>query len=217
MKILLLHILFTALVIGNNYNSNISQYLNEQLPDFKKVNFSIVSPKSVKLDLCVIDKTRKFKVNGSYAYLPVEMNTNENENRKLLLTLKLEIYKDVLVASRPIKKNENININDFRIVEKEISALRFAPVEVSNKIDLYRAKFKISANSILQNSMVERIPDIMVGDRVEAFFNNNSVNISFSASARSEGIVGDIIKIKRDDKRIFKARIVNYNIVKIIE
>ena len=65
--------------------------------------------------------------------------------------------------------------------------------------------------------MIEKIPDIKVGDRIEAYFINNSVAISFDATSRSEGSVGSIIKIKSDDQRIFKAKVLNNSTVKIIE
>jgi len=65
--------------------------------------------------------------------------------------------------------------------------------------------------------MIEQIPDVEIGDRVEAIFNNKSVNISFNVTARSEGISGGVIKVKRDDKKIFKARVINNSTVKIIE
>ncbi len=53
--------------------------------------------------------------------------------------------------------------------------------------------------------------------RIEAFYTNNSVAISFAATSRSEGSVGNIIKIKSDDQRIFKAKVLNNTTVKIIE
>lgn len=217
MKFLLTNILFVSLLFGNNIQSNISNYLMERLSEYNKVEYKVVSPKNIELDYCIINKSKEFRVEGSYAYIPVEVTTKLNKRKELLLTLKLSLYKNVFVASRAIKKNEVINSNDFKIIEMDVSGLRFPAVKVSKDVEEFRAKFKISENSVLQNSMIEKIPDIMVGDRIEAYFNNNSVNVSFAASARTEGVVGDIIKIKRDDKRIFKARIVNNNIVKIIE
>ncbi len=65
--------------------------------------------------------------------------------------------------------------------------------------------------------MIENIPDIRVGDRVIAIYNNNSVNITFAVTARTSGEAGRIIKVKRDDKKLFKALVVNNTTVKIIE
>jgi flagella basal body P-ring formation protein FlgA len=65
--------------------------------------------------------------------------------------------------------------------------------------------------------MIEKIPDVKIGDRINAIFTNNSVNISFSVTSRSEGIAGEIVRVKRDDKKIFKAKVINNTTVKIIE
>jgi flagella basal body P-ring formation protein FlgA len=214
----ILTILFSFLLVGNdNQELNIDNYLNKHLSDFNRIEYTIVSPKNINLSSCVIDDSRNVKVTGNFAYVPVRELKNNGSFKNALITLKLKLFKNVLVSNRTIVKKEYLNINDFEIVEKEVSTLRFAPVDVSSPIDYYRSRLKISENSILQKSMLEKIPDVQIGDRIEAMFINNSVSISFAVTARSEGVVGDLIKIKRDDKKIFKAKIINNSTVKIIE
>ncbi|MCB0750555.1 MAG: flagella basal body P-ring formation protein FlgA, partial [Ignavibacteriae bacterium] len=41
--------------------------------------------------------------------------------------------------------------------------------------------------------------------------------ISFAVTARTEGVAGEQIVVKNDDKKIFKAKIINNTTVKIIE
>ena len=65
--------------------------------------------------------------------------------------------------------------------------------------------------------MIEKIPDVKRGTRVNAIFQKGIVNISFTGTARTEGKIGDIIKVKRDDNKIFKAKIINPKQVRIIE
>jgi flagella basal body P-ring formation protein FlgA len=214
----ILIILLSFLLVGNDDQEfNIDNYLNKHLSDFNRIEYTIVSPKNINLSSCVIDDSRNVKVTGNFAYVPVRQLNNNGSFKNALITLKLKLFKNVLVSNRTIVKKEYLNINDFEIVEKEVSTLRFAPVDVSSPIDYYRSKLKISENSILQKSMLEKIPDIQIGDRIEAMFINNSVSISFAVTARSEGVIGDLIKIKRDDKKIFKAKIINNSTVKIIE
>lgn len=195
---------------------NIQAYLSKHLGDYNKIEYKIISPKKIKLSSCEFDDSRSFKTDGSYAYVPIQLSKN-GVTKNSLLTLKLKLFKNVLVSNRTIRKKENLNLNDFQMIEKEVSELRFEPIDVNNTVNQFRSKFKISKNSILQQSMIEKIPDVRVGDRVEAMFVNNSVNIRFSVTARSEGIVGDIIRIKRDDNKIFKSKIINNTTVKIIE
>ena len=65
--------------------------------------------------------------------------------------------------------------------------------------------------------MIEQIPDIKVGDNIEALYINKSVSINFPVTARTEGVTGDLIRVKNRENHIFKARILNNSTVKIIE
>jgi len=218
MALSIIKILFLFIMTGmNNHDINISAYLNKHLSDYNKIEYTIISPKNIDLSSCVFDDSRIFRIEGNYAYLPVQLSNKSGLQRNTLITLKLKLFKNVLVANRVIRKKENLNINDFKVLEREVSTLRFNPLDASSTINQLRTKFKISENSILQQSMVERIPDVRIGDRIEAMFSNNSVNVRFAVTARSEGIVGEIIDIKRDDKKLFKAEILNNTTVRIIE
>jgi len=190
---------------------------SQHLKEYNRIEYSIISPQNLDLSKCQFDYSRKIKIDGNYAYLPVLLTEKNNNSNNSLITLKLKLFQYVLQSNRPIEKKENLNKNSFTIVEKEVSGLRFEPIDVSADLQNSRAKFRIKENAILQKSMIENIPDVKVGDRVAALFTNNSVNISFPVTARSSGESGSIIKVKRDDKKIFKALVMNNTTVKIIE
>jgi flagella basal body P-ring formation protein FlgA len=218
MIISLLNILISVMVLGDtNTDIGIQNYLEKQMLDYNKIEYDIVSPITIDLSSCFIDENREFKTRGNYAYLPIKQKNENGSFSNKLVTLRLKLFKKVYVANRSIERDEYLDANYFMIKEKEVSSLRFEPIEVRIPLNKLRAKFKIDENSILQEGMVDKISDIKVGDRIHALFTNNSVNISFGATARSEGLVGDIIDVKRDDKQIFKARILNNTTVKIIE
>jgi flagella basal body P-ring formation protein FlgA len=65
--------------------------------------------------------------------------------------------------------------------------------------------------------MVELIPDVQTGDKIDALYSKNSVNITFPVTARTEGVSGDMIRVKNGENQIFEARILNNSTVKIIE
>ncbi len=216
--IAIVKILFSLLLITNsNQKLAINDYLKIQLSEYQKIEYTIVSPRGVDLSMISVDNSREFKVNGSFAYLPIKQKSNNGSSINSLLTLRLKLYKNVLVANRSLRKNEILNKSDFSLKSKEVSSLRFSPISSFDMLENYRCRLKISEKSILQNGMIEKIPDIEIGDRVEALFINNSVTIGFSATSRSEGYVGNIIKVKSDDQKIYKAKVINNTTVKIIE
>lgn len=211
-------ILFSLLLITNsNQKLVINDYLKAQLSEYQKFEYSIVSPVSVDLDLISVDDSREFKLNGSFAYLPIKQKSDNGTYVNSFLTLRLKLYKEVLVANRSLRKNEILNKSDFSLKSKEVSSLRFSPISSFDMIENYRCRLKISKKSILQDGMIEKIPDIEIGDRVEALFISNSVTIGFTVTSRSEGYVGNIIKVKNDDQKIYKAKVINNTTVKIIE
>ncbi|MCW8848615.1 MAG: flagellar basal body P-ring formation chaperone FlgA [Melioribacteraceae bacterium] len=214
----LFKIILALFLIGDNSQQTIiGEYLKTQLNEYEKIEHTVIAPKNIEQYSIMIDDSRDFKLNGNYGYVPVKEKNNDGSFRNSLVTVKLKLFKKVMVANRQLRKKENLSNSDFTIKYKEVSTLRFQPISENESLEYYRCKFNVSENTILQNSMIEKIPDIEVGDRIEAFYTNNSVAISFDATSRSEGSVGNIIKIKSDDQRIFKAEVLNNSTVKIIE
>lgn len=215
--IYLINILFIFL-IGTNSNNNsvINGYLNEKLSDYNKFSYKIVSPKNIDLGKVSLDTSRELKMKREYAYVPVQL-TYKGKTKNTVLTVKLKLYKNVLVATRKIRKREFLTKNDFKVMEKEISNLRDKPLRAVTDLNILRARINIAPESVLQQNMVEQIPDINIGDRVEAIYTKGIVNVNFLVTSRSEGVTGEVVKVKRDDNRIFKARVINNKTVKILE
>ncbi len=215
---LLINILFSiSLLFGANRNSNyIKTVLKNNLNGINRFEYKIVSPKNVDINKIKIDEERKIKIEKGYAYLPVIFNPGKNAQNGII-TLKLKIYKDVAVSVNDIKRKATITRNDYKIEEREISSFRGKPIDLNKNFTQLRAKRNIKHGTIISENMFEKIPDVKRGTRVNAIFQKGIVNVSFDATARTEGKVGDIIKIKRSDNKIFKAEIINSKQVRIIE
>lgn len=213
---LILNILFILLFGGEPQSLDIDSLLKVNMKEYSRIEYTIVSPKNISVKNIKFDTSREVKIQGKYAYIPIETNFKQNKVNSVL-TLRIKKYAEVLLSNRKFLREESLDRNGFIIVEKDISDLRFEPFSPSANMELYRAKFGIAENTILQKSMVEKNPDINIDDRVEAIYINNSVNIKFAAVARSKGCIGDVIKVKNDDKKIFRARVINNSTVKIIE
>ncbi len=214
---LLINILFSVtLIFGANKNTNIiKEILKNNLSNVKHFEYKIISPKKINISKIKIDNSRKVKIEKGYAYLPVLLGSKRN-TRNGIVTLKLKLYKDVAIAINNIKRGEKISSSDFKIEEREITSLRGIPVNI-NKIVQLQLKRNIKQGTILLKNMLETIPDVKRGNRVNAIFQKGIVNVSFNATARAEGKIGDIIKVKRDDNKIFKAEIISSKQVRIIE
>ena len=214
--IIALNILLGLLLTPSSTNS-INNYLEKQLKDYRKFEYEITSPRNINENKFVLDESREFKVERNYAYMPVNFISKDGIKKKGLITLKVKLFKDVLVSSRKIDRKEPLNYSDFSLVEKEVTSLRVKPIYDIDEISKYRARFSISSETVLGKNMVEQIPDVKHGDRVTAIFNKGIVNISFDAIARTEGVIGDVIKVKTAENKMYKAEVINYQTVKVIE
>lgn len=218
MILLLFKILWMNLIAVNTETElELSKYLEAQLRDYERIEYTIISPQDINEKQIELDKDRNFKLNGEFAYVPIKEFMENGNSKNSVLTLKLKLFQKVLVANHPIVKKKYINSEDFRIIVKEISALRNNPVATTIPFSSYRAKIQIHENTIVQWNMLEKIPQIESGDRVDAIFSKSFININFKVTARSSGDIGSVIKVKRDDRKIFKARVINNSTVKIIE
>jgi flagella basal body P-ring formation protein FlgA len=213
---LMIKILLSLFLLNSNY-STIENYLKKHLQNYKKYEVTISSQKEISAKQFIPDETREFKLERNYAYVPVNIILENGAISQGILTLKLKLYKDVYVAARKIYKNEELSASDFMIEEKEISSLRVDPISSVKNIEKFKARFNISSETVIGANMLEPIPDVKIGDNVHAIYSKGVVNISFDAVARKSGVIGDIINIKNEEKKIFKAEILSYNTVKIVE
>ena len=65
--------------------------------------------------------------------------------------------------------------------------------------------------------MVEKGKTVFAGNKVTAVYQNGVVQVTFPAIVRISGRVGEIIRVKRNDGIIFKAKVINNKEVEIVE
>ncbi len=202
------------LIIGVNDTSVIDEYLQKNLTDFNSYEYEIVT--DIKNDF-TIDEDRKHRLGNGYMHLPVLLIVNDNYEKKSSVTLKIKLYKEVLVAAKDIKAGEEIHESDFVKQLKNISRSRSKVISDESLLVYKKAKRNIHKGDLLSINMLRDIPLVKRGDMVNAFLEMGTVVVSFRASSRGIGSKGDRIRIERDDKRIFIAEVVDKNNVKIIE
>jgi len=216
--ILFTNILFSLLILlGSNEQLDISELLQNKLSQYKRFEYKVVSPKTIDLSKVVFDDERDTRLASGYAYLPVKIRSFSDNYKNSIITVKLKLYEDVAVSTRDLKRKEILTSNDFRIEEREVSSLRSIAVKSLKKLNTLRVKKNMKSGVILQDNMFEPIPDIKKGDRISGVYQRGVVKINFDVIARTEGVIGETIKVKRTDNKIFKAVITNSKQVKIIE
>lgn len=216
---LLISILF--LTAGGERNSELDSYLDNKLSGYKKYEYEVVSlpsyVKSINDERITISSDRDFKINYGYAYVPVDIKLSSENTTQSVITIKMNLFDEVFVANRKIRKGDVITAGDFTVKDEEITHLRNGTVKNISEMKNHRAHMNIAEGAILQNNMVETLPDVKAGDKVFAYSTVGTVTVTFPVSVREDGRIGETVRVVRDDRLTFKALIVDSKQVKIIE
>lgn len=215
-KLLYILILSVSLNAGNG----IEEYIKNILAGYVKYDYELVSKpigiESINDEHLVIDNSKGYRINGKYLYLPVLVSVNGIE-KSSYLTLSVQLYKEVFVAVKEIKRDEKLTPEMFKQELKEVSKIRIEPVHDLFNITEYRSKVNIEAGEVLTKNLIEGNPIVHAGEIISAYSEYGNFSITFQVKARDNGVFGEKIRVVRDDNKIFIAEIIDSKNVKIIE
>jgi flagella basal body P-ring formation protein FlgA len=216
---LLISILFFA--AGTGKNTELDSYLNKKLSDYKKYEYEVISlpsyVNSINDEKISISSDRDFRINYGYAYVPIDIKLSDENISQSVVTVKVNLFAEVYVANRKIRRGDIVSSADFTIKEEDVTHLRNDRVRDASKINNHQASINIAEGAILQKNMIETLPDLRAGDKVFAYTTVGSVMVSFPVTVRESGRIGEKVRVVRDDRLTFKALIVASDKVKIIE
>lgn len=215
MMLMLLYILS----IFNSYTSlpnEVKAKLESEFSTYKKVEFSVVKSldefKSIKLN-----NDDDINIIGSTAYIPVNVVYKNGKNKRTTISVRVKVFEDVYVAVNNISRWSRLKPSDFQLVEKDVSSIRGEAVKSVGEIIGKRADRYIKKGDVLITDSIEEMPVVFPGDKIEACSIVGSVKVSFFAFAKQEGRVGDIIRVRNSENKIYKAKIIDDKNVLIIE
>lgn len=215
----MLMFLFYILSVITSFESlpiEIKDKLQSEFSSHKRVEFEVVNaPKNFQN--IWMDQEDDISVIGSVAYVPVNVKDNDGKNIRTNISVRIKIYEDVYVSMKNIDKREQLLPNDFQLAEKEITSIRGEIISSLGQIIGSRSNRFIGKGDILTKEFLEKMPVIYSGNKVFAASIVGNVKISFNAFAKQEGSIGDVIRIRTTENEIFKAEIIDYQNVLVIE
>lgn len=142
--------------------------------------------------------------------------THNGKKRKLYFKYSVDADISLYTAAVPLQRGRAITPET--VVRKTIpfTTLYQRPVDEEG---LYRyvAKRNIKVDAILSLDKLKERTDIQRNDKVRALIHDGGVTLSFEATALRDGNVGDIIPIRKDYKRRFKARVLSNTEVEVLQ
>jgi len=205
--------LFTG--INKSFEQQLKNYLDLQLRSYDRYEFSVdkVNGTYSKIE---IDTQREFRLNRNYGMVPIVLIDQNNRTSLSFVSVRLRLFKKVLVATQDVNRDEMISQFQFAVDVCEITNIKGTPFVEGENVDQLKTKTRISAGSVLLKEQTESIPDVENSDRLILHAGRNGVDITTDVIAREKGRIGDIIRVVNSENKIFRARIIdNFNVLLI--
>lgn len=208
-------ILISLLNPDSLFEKEIDLYLQSNLTNYVKYEYEVVRmPKDYKE--IKINRSQSFTITGDLAYVPVTVVKKSNDTFNTSIVLKVNLFTFALIANDDIQRNAELNESQFRTAIIDVTKFRDEPI-LNQDLQSLRSKFMIEKDSPLLKNMVEEKPVIQAGDVVWLNTRVGMVNIKMSATARQEGKVDEIIRVKSDDNKLYRAKVLDNNNVLVME
>lgn len=212
LKILAIFILFLTLSYADQIDqqsqdsriliSHIESFVKNRFLQYYKIhNIQIndisVSPamnvnlNKMKIDKIIFDDRLLKRDSGNFE---VHMHHNEKRQR-VFFTFNINAIIDALSASNNIKTNEVITKSNTQMTQIPITKTMQIPA-LPTILNEYSTKSFIPNGAVITPAKI--MPKILVnkGDIIEVFYDDQNINVSFSAKALESGAKGETIRAK---------------------
>ncbi len=200
----------------NSLDLKLKNYLNDKLNKYVKYEYQIVQvPQNYsRIEINYEKQSRLIK---NYFYVPVKIYDSKNLPSGALLTIRVKLYKNVLVASNEIRRNENLSANLFDVKIEDVSLYEGKTLNVDDNLANFRSKVLVKAGTILSKYMIEPVPIVSKGDKIILHTGRTGVDISIDVIARQDGCAGDVISVYANGSKLYKGKIVDKNNLTLVE
>jgi flagella basal body P-ring formation protein FlgA len=208
----LISILLVTLFGNNNQlEPQLKNYLDTKLKSYSSYEYQVMSlPKSFsKIE---IKNEKEFRIKKNYGYIPITVYSANNSISSALLTVRLKLFKEVLVSQNKIERNAGLASEMFTNKIENVASVEGSVMDVASDLTSLRSKVVIREGIVLTKEMVEPLPIVKTGAKLILHTGKNGVDVTVDVISRQEGCEGDLINVQNGSK-IFKARIIDkYNL-----
>jgi flagella basal body P-ring formation protein FlgA len=142
--------------------------------------------------------------------------TGDRVAKKLVVPATIEVWSDVLLASKPLGRGEPITKDKVKAVKMNLAR---APSNAIMSLDQAlgrRVNRSVAANSILRGDQIEMPPVVRRGDLVQVVAQSKAIRVSVKGIAKQNGGVGEHIRVQNvRSKRIIHAMVIDDQTVQV--
>ena len=131
-------------------------------------------------------------------HVALELYRGDERISRKVVTVDLQIFRDVLVATRQINRHEEIDPEFLGYERMNTRSLSDRPCSSPDAVIGNRATRIIKEGEPLLTSLVEEIPVIGRGDKVMLLVSVGGVTVTATGTALQDGAPGDAIPVRND-------------------
>jgi len=169
-----------------------------------------------EIDFSVIEVYRDFKAVGNVIF-PILVSTADS-SRKIFVRARVEVFKNIVVAQRRIKRGEEITDEDVVLESRDIAVLPQKYFEDIVYVANTEAKTTIPRNSTIFEWMIKEIPLVHRGDTVAVLITAPNLTVKTKGMALEDGYLGKKIKVKvkrKESENRLEGRLVSSSEVEV--
>src|SRR3990172_2684517 len=119
----------------------------------------------------------------------------DNSVQSSWVTAEIEVWVEVVLASKPLKERQMVGADDIYIGRKDLSRLPAGYINDISQVSAKRVKRFVGANSILTENILEEPPLFKRGERVFIIAESESLKVTAMGVAGEDGYRGRPVRI----------------------
>ncbi|QKF92222.1 flagellar basal body P-ring formation chaperone FlgA [Campylobacter sp. CCUG 57310] len=182
--------------------------------EYPRIKFSQIPTISAQSELPKDFSTYKFEklfinsLNSQKGSFRATFILPDSSVKSIFFRYEFKAKMPILRSSKQISAKHILSVLDYSLDEidfGDFSKDYFTEIPVSKMI----SKQNIKAGEILAKRQFQMLSMIKKGDSIQAVFNDGSLNVSIEVRALEDGNLGDVIKVRGRDKKVFYATIIS--------
>ena len=214
-----------AFDIQKESESSIRAFVVSQKPEWKneKININLNGNENIfnnlsNEDVVSIKIPQAFRLTKitPKMLVPVVFGLSNKNSRSANLWVRVELYKDVVIAREKIRKGSIISQESVTVSNREVALMPDTYFEDIKEVSGKMAKSTINAGSIINIWMLKLQPVISKGSKIKVSVTGSNIVIETEGIALEDGQIGDKIKVRRSDSgKTFDAIVINSESVEV--
>ena len=115
------------------------------------------------------------------------------------VTADVRFFCSVLVASRTVRRGEDLTAAMFETAERDVTSLKSGFYVDVAELDNLRARRTVGVRGVLTHKHAEKIPVVQRGDGVALVIQMENLRISTVGVALQDGGIGERIRVRNQD------------------